>query len=196
MLSLAVYLIAVNVAALVFFTLDFLHYMRTGRDLIDHRLLCLFGVAGGGLGMLAAFLIWDRRVVKDNVAWRFFAIVCVIAWALVVATAAGVLRPDWGSLVRIDPSRGIFILLAWMTAASVATFVLFAVDKHRARTGGWRIREAVLLGCSLAGGALGGIVAMWALRHKIRTWYFKWGLPAMLALQVAAAAYLAAAGVL
>lgn len=194
--SLVTYLIIINVAALLLFTMDFFHYMRSGCDLIDHRALSFIGVAGGGLGMLAAFLVWDRRVVKDNVAWRFIAILSIIVWAFVAAWALGLLRPDWGSLEPSRAFRGACFVLVWMAVASTVTFIVFAVDKRRARMHGWRIREGALLGLSLAGGALGGIVAMRVLRHKTRVWYFRFGLPLMLIVQLAACAYLVVSGVL
>lgn len=48
--------------------------MRTGREeLIDHRALSVFVLVDGSIGMLEAFLVWDRRVNEGNVAWRLIA---------------------------------------------------------------------------------------------------------------------------
>lgn len=73
---------------------------------------------------------------------------------------------------------------AYYAVVNVLTAVLFAVDKHRARRGQWRISEKTLLGLSLIGGALGGLVAMRAVRHKTRKPAFAYGLPLMLVLHV------------
>ena len=51
-----------------------------------------------------------------------------------------------------------------------------------------KIIAALLAGfflIALLGGAAGGILGMYAFRHKTRHWYFKWGLPAILLLQLA-----------
>ncbi len=55
---------------------------------------------------------------------------------------------------------------------SVIAFILYAVDKSKAKKGAWRIPEAVLLGWGFFGGAIGALVAMKNLRHKTKHWYF------------------------
>ena len=57
-------------------------------------------------------------------------------------------------------------------AISLITFILYAVDKRRARQKKWRIPEATLIGFSLLGGAVGGYLAMLIVRHKTKYWYF------------------------
>ena len=79
-------------------------------------------------------------------------------------------------------------------AVNVLCAVLFAVDKYRAQHGQRRISEKALLGLSLAGGALGGLVAMRAVRHKTRKPAFYIGLPVMVAVHVALLCALAFAG--
>ena len=54
---------------------------------------------------------------------------------------------------------------------SVIAFILYAVDKAKAKKGAWRIPEAVLLGWGFFGGAIGALVAMKNLRHKTKHWY-------------------------
>ena len=58
---------------------------------------------------------------------------------------------------------------------SLITFILYGLDKHKARRGLWRIPEKVLLGFSFLGGALGGSIAMALFRHKTKRehWYFR-----------------------
>ena len=76
---------------------------------------------------------------------------------------------------------------------------MFAWDKHVARTGNARRRrapEARLLGLCLIGGSLGGMLAMYAVRHKTRKWHFVWGLPAFLVLDVAVVPYAHLSGIL
>jgi uncharacterized membrane protein YsdA (DUF1294 family) len=55
---------------------------------------------------------------------------------------------------------------------SLIAFVLYAIDKVKAKRGAWRIPEAVLLGWGFFGGAIGALCAMKMLRHKTKHWYF------------------------
>jgi uncharacterized membrane protein YsdA (DUF1294 family) len=67
--------------------------------------------------------------------------------------------------------------LSWLIAGTLATFALYAFDKLRARSGGWRVPERVLLGFVLAGGVVGGWLGMLWLRHKTlhrRFWVVQW----------------------
>lgn len=58
---------------------------------------------------------------------------------------------------------------SWVyVAASVISFILYAVDKRAAVTGGWRVPEARLLILGLVGGWPGAIIAQQLLRHKTK----------------------------
>lgn len=61
-----------------------------------------------------------------------------------------------------------FILVAAVAAVSIINFIMYGADKRAAVRGKWRILERVLLGASLCGGAVGGILGMIVFRHKIR----------------------------
>lgn len=64
------------------------------------------------------------------------------------------------------------IYLSVIAAMSAIAFVLYGVDKSRAKRGKWRIRESVLLGTGFFGGAVGALLAMKLFRHKTKHWYF------------------------
>ena len=57
-------------------------------------------------------------------------------------------------------------------ALSLLTFIAYVIDKNKAENGDWRIPEWALLTMSFCGGAIGGYVAMFLVRHKVRKWYF------------------------
>lgn len=63
-------------------------------------------------------------------------------------------------------------VIAVLAVISVVTFSLYALDKGRARRGAWRISEKALLTLSFLGGACGGVLAMFLIRHKTKHWYF------------------------
>ena len=64
-----------------------------------------------------------------------------------------------------------FYLLAVFVLSLIA-FVLYCIDKWRAKRGAWRIKESLLLGFGFFGGAAGALLAMRLVRHKTKHWYF------------------------
>lgn len=81
-------------------------------------------------------------------------------------------------------------LLWYLAAVNLVTLALYGIDKVRARRGKWRIPEKTLLLLPLLGGSVGALAGMHLFHHKTRHWYFRWGIPAMLLLQLALAAWL------
>lgn len=72
----------------------------------------------------------------------------------------------------------------WVGALSLLNFCLMGADKRRAKTGAWRVRERTFFLIALFGGAPGGVLGMYVFHHKTRHWYFKFGLPFLLLLQI------------
>ena len=62
--------------------------------------------------------------------------------------------------------------LLFLALMSLVAFIMYGVDKSKAKRGAWRIPEKTLLMLSFFGGALGGSLAMSLLRHKTKHWYF------------------------
>ncbi|MGN0262724.1 MAG: DUF1294 domain-containing protein [Eggerthellaceae bacterium] len=187
-----VYLIAANVVAFIAYTVDFF-LCRAFPKLDDTRAnsiaMCLFPIAGGPVGALLALFLWAgtlgrSRMNKKNVAWWFLSIVCLIAWSIVVAVDLGLVDLGESGIAGDWTLSALKVLGAYLAVVNVATFALFAVDKAIAARGSRRSRipEACLLGMGLIGGAIGGIVAMYAVRHKTKKWYFVIGLPVFLVL--------------
>ena len=79
------------------------------------------------------------------------------------------------------------LLLGYYGSLTLATFVLYAVDKRAARAGEMRVRERTLHLLALLGGFAGAIAGQWLLRHKRRHATFVLG--AWLALILHAAAW-------
>jgi len=73
--------------------------------------------------------------------------------------------------------------------ANAAVFILYGIDKHRARTGDWRIPERVLLLAALVG-PFGAWAGMHLFRHKTKKILF-YLVPVILVLHIAGILYLA-----
>ena len=64
------------------------------------------------------------------------------------------------------------------------------LDKKKAREGKYRISEKALFTIAILGGSMGSIIGMKKFRHKTKHWYFKYGMPAILMLQIVVVLYL------
>lgn len=76
--------------------------------------------------------------------------------------------------------------LAYFLAINVVAYPVWAIDKRQSKAGGFRIPEWTLHLLSLAGGGVGGVIAMKTLRHKTRKKIFSLFHPALAGLSVAA----------
>ena len=74
----------------------------------------------------------------------------------------------------------------YVAVMTLLAFLAMGWDKLCAKRGAWRISEKVLFLLAVLGGSVGSIAGMYAFHHKTRHWYFRWGMPAILVLQVAA----------
>lgn len=78
----------------------------------------------------------------------------------------------------------LLILFLYLIIMNIVGFAVMGIDKKRAVRGAWRISEASLFLTALVGGSLGCILGMKRFRHKTKHWYFKYGMPAILVLQL------------
>ena len=78
----------------------------------------------------------------------------------------------------------ILIILTYLIIINLAGFLGMGIDKQRARKNAWRIPEATLFMFALLGGSLGTTLGMFVFHHKTRHWYFRYGMPAILILQI------------
>ena len=76
-------------------------------------------------------------------------------------------------------------LTAYIVIVNLIGFLLMGIDKRKAIKHAFRIPEATLFTIALIGGSLGCIAGMYLFRHKTRHWYFVYGMPAILILQIA-----------
>ncbi len=77
-------------------------------------------------------------------------------------------------------------LLIYLAAINIVAFFLYGIDKWKARHDKWRITEARLIWIAVAGGSIGALLGMKIWHHKTKHAKFRFGLPAILILQIAA----------
>ena len=80
--------------------------------------------------------------------------------------------------------NAITLILVYLTVINFISFAAMGVDKSKARKRSWRIPESTLFVLALIGGSIGSIAGMHLFRHKTRHWYFLYGMPAILLLQI------------
>ena len=76
------------------------------------------------------------------------------------------------------------LFVSYVLCINAVTFVLYALDKIKAKAGVWRISEFALMLLAVIGGSVGALLAMIVCRHKIRVPKFKFGIPAIIILQI------------
>ena len=76
------------------------------------------------------------------------------------------------------------VICAMLVVMNLLAFALMGIDKAKAKAGAWRIPEKTLFLVTALLGGLGGTLGMKVFRHKTKHWYFKWGFPALLAVQI------------
>ena len=79
-----------------------------------------------------------------------------------------------------------YVICGYLILINLIAFIIFGVDKKRAKRHEWRISEKALFLSALLGGSLGALLGMYLFRHKTKHWYFCVGIPLILILQVAA----------
>ena len=83
----------------------------------------------------------------------------------------------------------LYLVIAILVVMNLAAFALMGIDKAKAKAGAWRIPEKTLFLVTTLFGGLGGTLGMNVFRHKTKHWYFKYGFPALLVIQLAVLAW-------
>ena len=81
-------------------------------------------------------------------------------------------------------------IICFLLAINIATFLLYGIDKYKAKKGRWRISEATLLTMAAIGGSIGAWAGMRLWHHKTMHKKFKYGIPLTIIMQIALVAYL------
>lgn len=81
-------------------------------------------------------------------------------------------------------------LAYYLLAINVVTFIVYGIDKYKVKKAKWRISEATLLLLAVLGGSIGAWMGMKVWHHKTMHKKFKYGIPAILLIQIALMTYL------
>ena len=76
-------------------------------------------------------------------------------------------------------------LLYYLIVINIVTFLVYGIDKWKAKQGSRRISEVSLLILAVIGGCIGALLGMKIWHHKTMHKKFKYGLPMILLAQIA-----------
>lgn len=76
------------------------------------------------------------------------------------------------------------IISAYFITMNAIGFIVMGIDKLLAKKNFRRIPEATLFAIALFGGSGGTTLGMFLFRHKTKHWYFRFGMPAILIIQL------------
>jgi len=82
-------------------------------------------------------------------------------------------------------------LAYFLLAINAVTFIVYGIDKYKAKKAKWRISEATLIMLAFLGGCIGAWLGMKVWHHKTMHKKFKYGIPAIMLMQIALMAYFA-----
>jgi len=78
----------------------------------------------------------------------------------------------------------------YIIAVNVLAFMVYGIDKAKARRHRWRVAEWVLLAFAVVGGSIGAILGMRCFNHKTKKPAFRFGVPAIILIQCGVVLYI------
>ena len=75
------------------------------------------------------------------------------------------------------------LLLSCIIGVNVITFVVYGIDKLKAKKGKWRLPETTLFLLAIIGGSVGAWCGVKVWHHKTMHAKFKYGIPLIMAMQ-------------
>lgn len=78
----------------------------------------------------------------------------------------------------------ISVFAIYLNGINILTFLIYGVDKWKAKRDKWRIPEDTLIWLAIVGGSVGALLGMYLFRHKTKHKKFLIGIPVILLVQV------------
>ena len=172
-----VYLIVVNSLSFLFCYLFFLIGSLKIKKYLNFFTL-FFSLLGATFGVLLFFVLFDRKMTKENALYLIF-IICLFIIQLVIYLIFNKI------LNNIYFSSFIFTRYFWsyLLLINIVSFFIYGLDKYKALHNKKRIKIVTLFILAFLGGSLGSMFAMYLFRHKTNKVYFKYGIPLILVTQ-------------
>lgn len=104
---------------------------------------------------------------------------------LFVAVSQAGLRYAMGVKMKI-----LYMIIIYLLIINITGFAAMGIDKRRAVTRRWRIKEKTLFFLALIGGSAGSIAGMYFFHHKTKHFQFIYGMPILLIFQILLIVYL------
>ena len=82
------------------------------------------------------------------------------------------------------------LLACYLLGINTVALAVYGIDKYKAKKAKWRISEATLLMLAVIGGSVGAWLGMKVWHHKTIHKKFKYGVPAILFLQITVMVFL------
>lgn len=185
---LEMYLILINIIGFVLFAVNVALYTYTADRQID-SLLTICAIMGGSLGIVIGIFLIDRKALKENMMSRVF-VFCVLIIQIVMVLWLKGYHSETLNFRIFDLFMDHKLLIAYLIVINVVAFIMFGIDKLNAINHRTRIRIITLLMLAFIGGSIGGLIAMYAFRHKTQIDYFTVGVPLILLMQIVVIFYL------
>ena len=83
----------------------------------------------------------------------------------------------------------VIYLLNYLVLINVITFIVYGIDKLKAKKGRWRIPESTLLLLAIIGGSIGAWYGVKVWHHKTLHKKFTYGIPLILMIQIGLCLY-------
>jgi len=78
----------------------------------------------------------------------------------------------------------------YLIVINIITFIVYGIDKWKAKKNMWRIKESNLLALAIMGGSIGALCGMKIWHHKTKHKQFVYGVPVIILLQILLGIYL------
>ena len=84
----------------------------------------------------------------------------------------------------------VLLLVAYVAIINTFAFIVYGIDKLKAKKGKWRIPESTLLLLAIIGGSIGAWFGIKVWHHKTLHKKFKYGIPLIVIIQIVIAIYI------
>ena len=83
----------------------------------------------------------------------------------------------------------VYGIMGYLGVINVIAFIVYGIDKRKAKKQLWRIPEATLIGLAFMGGSVGAFLGMRLFHHKTKHIKFYVGVPAIFIMEVVIAIF-------